>query len=58
MKETNDKIIKWLRDNKIDTLDPNKQYLKIIEEVGELRDELNKITNNEELDKYIKGMIL
>lgn len=36
MKETNDKIIKWLRDNKIDTLDPNKQYLKIIEEVGEL----------------------
>ena len=36
MKETNYKIIKWLRDNKIDTLDPNKQYLKIIEEVGEL----------------------
>ena len=36
MKETNDKIIKWLRDNKIDTLDPDKQYLKIIEEVGEL----------------------
>ena len=36
MTETNDKIIKWLRDNKIDTLDPDKQYLKIIEEVGEL----------------------
>lgn len=36
MTEINDKIIKWLRDNKIDTLDPDKQYLKIIEEVGEL----------------------
>lgn len=36
MKQTNDKIIKWLRDNKIDTLDPEKQYLKIVEEVGEL----------------------
>ena len=35
MKETNEKIIKWLRDNKIDTLDPEKQYLKIVEEVGE-----------------------
>ena len=39
MKETNEKIIKWLRDNKIDTLDPEKQYLKIVEEVGELEND-------------------
>ena len=36
MKQLNDKIITWLKEKGIDKLSPNKQYLKIIEEVGEL----------------------
>jgi NTP pyrophosphatase (non-canonical NTP hydrolase) len=36
MKELNDKIITWLKQHGIDKLSPDKQYLKIIEEVGEL----------------------
>ena len=36
MKELNDKIIEWLKQHNIDKLSPDKQYLKIIEEVGEL----------------------
>jgi NTP pyrophosphatase (non-canonical NTP hydrolase) len=36
MKELNDKIIEWLKKHNIDKLSPDKQYLKIIEEVGEL----------------------
>lgn len=36
MKQTNDKIIEWLKKHNIDKLSPDKQYLKILEEVGEL----------------------
>ena len=36
MKQLNDKIITWLKQHGIDKLSPDKQYLKIIEEVGEL----------------------
>lgn len=36
MKELNDKIIEWLKKHNIDKLSPDKQYLKILEEVGEL----------------------
>ena len=36
MNELNDKIITWLKQHGIDKLSPDKQYLKIIEEVGEL----------------------
>ena len=36
MKHLNDKIITWLKHHNIDKLEPNKQYLKIVEEVGEL----------------------
>ena len=36
MKQLNDKIITWLKHHNIDKLSPDKQYLKIIEEVGEL----------------------
>lgn len=36
MKELNDKIIEWIKKHNIDKLSPNKQYLKILEEVGEL----------------------
>ena len=36
MKQLNDKIITWLKEKGIDKLEPDKQYLKIIEEAGEL----------------------
>ena len=36
MKQLNDKIITWIKHHNIDKLEPNMQYLKIVEEVGEL----------------------